>query len=83
MRGTVIEPGYYLVGRHDGEVDEFFVRVYIDEEGDKCVSHHVDQNMIDCAIECVADWWWQEMTEETVPKNWSAYPASIKEPPYE
>lgn len=81
MRAIIIPPGYYLVGRHDGNVEEFFAWIVKDDEGRIFIGANVPTHVMKEAIARLGDWWWQKADFPPVPNNWDNYPPSIKELP--
>ncbi len=63
-----LEPGIYLVGRDDGTVQPFFVKVVIDGPS-KQIHHHPDVSFhVDQARE-YSGWWWEKMTVGRLPSD--------------
>ena len=62
-----LEPGMYLVGRHDGLVEPFFALVL---EGCKTVRHHPDVSArVEQAHNEPTRWWWRRMRVCTLPDD--------------
>ena len=77
MNGHDLAPGYYLVGRHDGEVEPFFVRVQLNTLGRREAHHHADSCDVICAaVDAGGAWWWQRMAVDDVPNSWAGFPTS-------
>ena len=70
------QSGMYLVGRHDGLVDPFFVRIT-----SGLAHHYVDSSLVQHAWgKGSFEWWWHILeVPMSVPDSWADYPQSIKE----
>jgi hypothetical protein len=74
---TGLEPGLYLVGREDGTVDEFHVRIDVSPGGAfyTDVRDEIDVAMVDHALNN-AGWWWRRIgIPNALPENLDDYPS--------
>lgn len=63
------EPGMYLVGRMNGNIEPFFAQVFGEE-----VIHHVSRSVILAALDDDG-WWWHSMdVPDTVPDTFDDMP---------
>ncbi len=61
-----LKEGIYLVGREDGTVDSFFVRVTEDME---VIGPPRSGHLIDRALDSSKHWWWRRMLPTCLPTD--------------
>lgn len=57
--------GWYLIGLSTGTIEPFFVRIFIDEDGERAVYHHQCEHIMEMAVDGAmtdgSPWVWRRM----------------------
>ena len=75
---TDLTPSMYLVGRKDGQIEQFFVRITPARK----LEYHVATDLVMEANDS-DEWWWHRMIPDYMPPTWKGWPTDIKEPGFD
>lgn len=66
-----LDPGFYLVGREDGTVEPFFVKITLSESGsgNRLLHFHPDVSWHVEQAKEYSGWWWRLMTIGHLPSD--------------